>query len=39
LGLPVTYLIDRKGRICAMFQGETDLKEMESRIKELLDSR
>jgi peroxiredoxin len=38
LGLPVTYLIDRKGRICAMFQGETDLKEMESKIKELLDS-
>ena len=38
LGLPVTYLIDRHGRICAKFQGETDLKEMESRIKELLDS-
>ena len=38
LGLPVTYLIDRNGRICAKFQGETDLKEMESRIKELLDS-
>ena len=38
LGLPVTYLIDRNGRICAKFQGETDLKEMESRIKKLLDS-
>ena len=37
-GLPVTYVIDRHGRICAKFQGETDLNGMESRIKEFLDS-
>jgi len=39
LGLPVTYLIDRHGRIRAKFKGETDLKVMENRIKELLDTR
>ena len=38
LGLPVTYLIDRHGRICAKFKGETDLTQMESKMKELLDS-
>ena len=36
LGLPVTYLIDRKGEIRARFQGETDLKALEIRIKKLL---
>jgi len=36
LGLPVTYLIDRKGQIRARFQGETDLKALETQIKELL---
>jgi thiol-disulfide isomerase/thioredoxin len=39
LGLPVTYLIDRNGKVSARFQGETDLKKMESKIKELLHSR
>jgi thiol-disulfide isomerase/thioredoxin len=36
LGLPVTYLIDRDGRIAARFKGETDLSEMESQVKRLL---
>jgi cytochrome c biogenesis protein CcmG/thiol:disulfide interchange protein DsbE len=36
LGLPLTYLIDRKGVVRARFQGSADLKAMESRIKELL---
>jgi thiol-disulfide isomerase/thioredoxin len=36
LGIPVTYLIDRQGQIRARFQGETDLKALESQIKELL---
>lgn len=36
LGLPVTYLIDRKGVIRARFQGETDLNKIESQLKELL---
>ena len=36
LGLPLTYLIDRHGVVRAQFQGATELKAMESRIKELL---
>jgi len=36
LGLPLTYLIDRKGIIRAKFQGETDLKTMEKQLKALL---
>jgi peroxiredoxin len=36
LGLPVTYLIGRNGRIAFRFSGETDLKQMESRVRELL---
>lgn len=36
LGLPVTFLIDRDGKIVARIRGETDLQEMESRIKQLL---
>jgi peroxiredoxin len=36
LGLPVTFLIDREGKIVARFKGESDLGEMESRLKQLL---
>ncbi len=38
-GLPVTYLIGRDGQVRARFQGESDLKAMEARIRELLDGR
>jgi len=37
LGLPLTYLIDRKGIVRAKFQGETDLKTIETQLKALLD--
>ncbi len=36
LGLPQSYLIDASGRIVARYEGEPDLNQMESRIKELL---
>jgi len=36
LGLPLTYLIDRRGRIVARYQGESDLAKMEQTIKALL---
>ena len=36
LGLPVTFLIDRHGRIAAQFRGETELGQIESRVKQLL---
>jgi len=36
LGLPLTFLIDRRGIIRARFQGETDLQTIESRLKKLL---
>jgi peroxiredoxin len=36
LGLPLTYLIDRKGIVRAKFQGETDLKIIEKQMKALL---
>ncbi len=36
LGLPLTYLIDRKGIVRAKFQGETALKTIEKQIKALL---
>lgn len=39
LGLPVTYLIDRKGVIRARYQGQTDLAAMEKRIHALLSAR
>jgi len=39
LGLPVTYLIGRDGRIAARYAGETDLKQMESAVKKLLSQR
>jgi len=36
LGLPVTLLIDREGKVVSQFKGETDLGEMESQVKQLL---
>jgi thioredoxin-like negative regulator of GroEL len=38
LGLPVTYLMDREGRIVAEFKGATDLNAMEARVKRVLSS-
>jgi cytochrome c biogenesis protein CcmG, thiol:disulfide interchange protein DsbE len=38
LGLPVTYLIDGGGRIRARYQGDADLKSIESEISRLLPS-
>jgi cytochrome c biogenesis protein CcmG/thiol:disulfide interchange protein DsbE len=36
LGLPLSYLIDKQGRIVARYQGEADLAKMEAKIKDLL---
>jgi len=36
LGLPLTYLIDRGGRIRARFQGDADLQAMEDEMTALL---
>ena len=39
LGLPVNFLIDRNGRIAAVFKGETGLEEMESTLRAVLASK
>jgi cytochrome c biogenesis protein CcmG/thiol:disulfide interchange protein DsbE len=39
LGLPLTYLIDREGRIVARYQGDGELAKMETKIKGLLAHR
>ena len=39
LGLPMTFLIGRDGKVLAQFQGETDLKAMEAKVKSALSSR
>lgn len=36
LGLPLTFLIDRRGMVRAQIQGAANLKTMEKRIQELL---
>lgn len=36
LGLPITFLIDRNGIVVAKIKGETDLAELEARVKKLL---
>lgn len=36
LGLPVTFLLDRDGRIVAEIKGEADLAALESQVKRLL---
>ncbi|HEX4006429.1 MAG TPA: TlpA disulfide reductase family protein [Acidobacteriaceae bacterium] len=38
LGVPVTFLIDRRGIIRGRFEGETDLRALETRMRRLLDS-
>jgi cytochrome c biogenesis protein CcmG/thiol:disulfide interchange protein DsbE len=39
LGLPVTYLIARDGRIAVRYEGGTHLAEMEKRVEQLLAGR
>jgi thiol-disulfide isomerase/thioredoxin len=39
LGLPVTFLIDRDGKIVAKIKGEADLAVLESQVKTLLAER
>lgn len=39
LGLPITYLIDRKGIIRARYQGGTNLDTMEKAVRQLLKTR
>ena len=36
LGLPVTFLIDRSGKVAARFKGETSLAAMEREVRRLL---
>ena len=36
LGLPLSYLIDAKGRILDRYQGDLNLEQLESKIKSLL---
>jgi cytochrome c biogenesis protein CcmG/thiol:disulfide interchange protein DsbE len=36
LGLPLSYLIDRDGRILGRYQGDLNLNDLESKIKSLL---
>ena len=36
LGLPLTFLIDRRGQIVARYRGEANLAQMEVQIKSLL---
>lgn len=39
MGLPLSFLIDRNGVVHARFQGETELKTIESELKSMLDGR
>lgn len=39
LGLPLTFLIDRRGHIVARYRGDADLAKMEAQIKSLLPKR
>ncbi|HUA98433.1 MAG TPA: TlpA disulfide reductase family protein [Terracidiphilus sp.] len=39
MGLPLVFLIDRRGVVRARYQGETDLKRIETRMRELLAER
>ena len=39
MGLPVTFLIDRQGRIAARFKGETNLATLERTLRRLLNTR
>jgi cytochrome c biogenesis protein CcmG, thiol:disulfide interchange protein DsbE len=39
LGLPLSYLIDPNGHVVGRYQGELNLKQLESQIKSLLPNR
>ena len=39
LCVPLSYLIDARGRVVARYQGEVDLPKLEAKVKELLSSR
>lgn len=39
LGLPVTFLIGRNGKVAARIEGGSDLQDMEAQIKQLLSQR
>ena len=39
LGLPIAFLIDREGRIYRKHLGATDVQELETEVKELLQAR
>ena len=39
MGLPLTYLIDRRGRVRARFQGEVDPASIEKQLKLMLEKR
>jgi cytochrome c biogenesis protein CcmG, thiol:disulfide interchange protein DsbE len=39
LGLPLIYLVDPDGRVVGRYQGEADLKQLESQIRSLLPRR
>ena len=39
LGLPVNFLIDRHGKVAAIFEGESDLGSVEETLHGLLDSQ
>jgi cytochrome c biogenesis protein CcmG/thiol:disulfide interchange protein DsbE len=39
LGLPLSFLIDPDGRVIGRYQGEPDLRQLESKIKSLLPRR
>lgn len=39
LGLPMTFLINRDGKVVAQFKGETDLKAMEMKLRAALDAK
>ena len=37
LGLPLTFVIGRDGKVMAQFQGDSDVKSIEQKIKSALD--
>ena len=39
LGLPITFLIGRTGKVLVRFDGETDSQEMKNQLKEMLEKR
>lgn len=39
LGVPLSYLVDARGRVVARYQGEVDLPKLEAKVRELLPPR